>query len=158
MYCELCGKETGNLKKVIIEYSALRVCPECAKFGKLVPETTALAKDRKPSERLSLNAKRWTEKDVLEEAERKALVLDYPEKVKRARLSKGWTPEQLGKLLNEKKSIITKLEAGALIPDEKLTSKLEKNLNIKLMEAVKKVKVKKKKVSPTVLGDVIKIK
>ena len=37
MICELCGQDAPFLKPIMIEGSILKVCPNCAKFGKLVP-------------------------------------------------------------------------------------------------------------------------
>jgi len=158
MNCELCGKDSGILKKTLIEGSTLSVCAECARFGTLVQESAV--KDQKgPLESSPVSKKRWVGKDVFEEASKKELAVDYPQRIKRARLSKGWTPEEFGKVINEKRSIITKLESGELKPDERLTSKLQRTLNIKLMEDVEDIKVKaKKKKRPTYLGDVVKIK
>lgn len=157
MNCELCGKDTGYLKNVIIEQSTLKVCPQCMKFGKIAPAP--------PPDRGSVGGtgpaapRRAYARDVFTEDGRKELVLDYPERIKSARLGKGWTPEEFGKVINERKSIITKLESGELRPDKKLTSKLEKKLNISLMGEVEEteVKVKKKKSRPRLLGDIIKI-
>jgi putative transcription factor len=98
------------------------------------------------------------ERDVLSAHGSRELAMDYSTRVKKARMAKGWTPEDLGKKINEKKSLITKLEAGEIKPNEKLRKKLERTLGIKLTEELEDVKVAKKKSSPTVLGDIVKIK
>jgi putative transcription factor len=158
----MCGQESKTLKKAIIEYSVLRVCPSCAKFGKIVPDKPAFA-EKKPAPAASPSAapvstRKKPVKDVFESSGRKELAIDYSTRVKKARLAKGWTPEELGKVINEKKSLITKLETGEMKPNEKLIRKLEKTLNIRLMEELEDVKVGKKKAQPTVLGDIVKIK
>jgi len=161
MNCELCGQPSKALKKVIIEYSALRVCPNCARFGKPIPESVSKPSpgvQKAPSDKPATAPKRFTGRDVFTASSSRELATDYPKRVKNARVAKGMTPEQLGKRINEKKSIITKLEAGEMRPNEKLVKKLERNLGIRLMETVEDVEVRKKKARPTVLGDIVDIK
>jgi putative transcription factor len=158
MHCEMCGQDTRSLKKVIIEYSVLRVCPECAKFGRPVPESKGPSKVPAPIHDKPAGPKPRTGRDVLEASSTRELVSDYPQRVKKARVAKGMTPEELGKLINEKRSVISKLESGEHRPNEKLVRKLERSLNIKLMESVENVTVRKKEARPTTLGDIVKIK
>ena len=42
----------------------------------------------------------------------------------------------MGKKINERVSVINRIESGKMTPDTKLTRKLEKALNIKLLEKV----------------------
>ncbi|MBU4190217.1 MAG: TIGR00270 family protein, partial [Candidatus Thermoplasmatota archaeon] len=82
---------------------------------------------------------------------------DYAGKIKDARTKTNLTPEDLGKRINEKKTIITKIESGNMKPDENLVKKLEKTLNIKLMEKTKTEKVETKKTGGGLtIGDLIK--
>jgi putative transcription factor len=162
MNCEMCGQDTTVLKKVVIEYSVLNVCPSCARFGRPVPQSQSRAKETppptpSPAKPIPKPAAR-KERDVLSSHGGRELAMDYSERVKKARMSKGWTPEDLGKKINEKKSLITKLEAGEIKPNEKLRKKLERALGIKLTEELEDVRVAKKKSSPTTLGDIVKMK
>jgi putative transcription factor len=162
MNCEMCGQDTGVLKKVVIEYSVLNVCPSCARFGRPVPQSQSRAKETPaPSSSPAKSAPKpaaRTERDVLSAHSSRELAMDYSERVKKARVSKGWTPEDLGKKINEKKSLITKLEAGEIKPSEKLRKKLEKTLGITLTEELEDVRIAKKKASPTTLGDIVRMK
>jgi putative transcription factor len=60
------------------------------------------------------------------------LVPDWAKRVRAARETRTWTPEVLGKKLNEKKSIILKIESGNFRPPDALVRKLEHLLQIRL--------------------------
>jgi putative transcription factor len=68
--------------------------------------------------------------------------------------------EGRGKKINEKKSVVAKLEHGDMVPDEKLVKKLERALDISLKEELSPVSPPKKTDSAKsmTLGDFIKIK
>ena len=153
--CEMCGKKVSNLKTVLIEGSMLNVCPNCARFGKPVkPEIAATSVEI--AQRLELREKRLRTKNVFENIENE-LVDDYARKIRNARTKMNLTPEELGKKINEKKTIITKIESGSMKPDESLIKKLEITLNIKLMEKTKTEKVETKKTGGGLtIGDLIK--
>ncbi len=155
MICEMCGKKSSNLKPVLIEGSILNVCPNCAKFGKSVkPEITATSSEI--AQRLEKREKRFRTKNVFESVENE-LVDDYAEKIRNARVKMNLTPEKLGKKINEKKTVITKIESKSMRPDKKLVKKLETTLNIKLMGKTKTEKVEPKKTGRALtIGDLIK--
>lgn len=161
MICEMCGAEAPKLKKIKIEGSNLSVCPKCTKFGinhtkKSGPEeltyTTTI------SERLERREKRLKTKDVFEQSQDE-LATDYPRRIRKARASMGLSQEDLGKKINEKKSVVAKLETGDMIPDEKLVKKLEATLGISLKEKVSSVETPKRSEARRgfTLGDFLKI-
>jgi putative transcription factor len=147
------------LKRAVVEGSVLNVCGQCAKFGKIVEEKRESAEVRRESPRPIVSPGKSYSRDIFTEADKRVLAFDYSKRIRVARMEKGWTLEELGKVINEKKSIISKLENGMLRPDKRLVSKLEKTLKIKLMEEVgeKEVKVKKGKSRPRTLGDIVKL-
>lgn len=157
MICELCGKDTPYAKTVLIEGSFLKVCEDCTKFG----EEAKLEKKEEISfpisQRLEKRKMRMRAKDVYNTAT-KELASNYPQRIRNARNAMGWTQEKLGKKINEKKSVINKLETGDMTPDEKLIVKLEKALKISLTEEMKPVVIKKRKRAVYTLGDLIKIR
>jgi len=155
MICEMCGKKVSNLKTVLIEGSMLNVCPNCARFGKPVkPEIAATPVEI--AQRLELREKRLRTKNVFENIENE-LVDDYARKVRDARTKMNLTPEELGKRINEKKTVITKIESKSMRPDENLIKKLETTLNIKLTEKTKTEKVETKRTGGELtIGDLIK--
>ncbi|MCK5559857.1 MAG: TIGR00270 family protein, partial [Thermoplasmata archaeon] len=86
--------------------------------------------------RLEHRARRMTTKDVYEQGGEKELVVDFHKRIQQARNSLGWSQEELGQKINERKSVISKLESCSMKPDDKVVRKLEKALNIKLMEVI----------------------
>ena len=123
MQCDLCGKE-GNIVRTNIEGVEMSVCPDCAKFGRVLEplkKPTSIARHRP--------VRKIPELEVTE-----TVVSDFAQKIKSARERKGLKQEDFAKLLNEKASIIHKLETGSFIPPISLAKKLEKALGIKLVE------------------------
>jgi len=57
---------------------------------------------------------------------------DFPSLIRNARNKKGLTHDQLGQKINEKVTLIRKIESGALRPDEIMAKKLERFLGISL--------------------------
>jgi len=133
--CEVCGKQTQMLRVVSIEGSELNACPECARFGverSPKPKRTTAAPVH-VSEALEKREKRTHTIDVFQEAAEE-LAPDFSQRIRKARERLAWTPEDLGKKINEKKSVILKLEAGQMRPDDTLIRKVERALGIKLKE------------------------
>lgn len=64
------------------------------------------------------------------------IVENYGGAIKAARESKGMNLDQFAASILEKKGTLAKIESNNLVPDEKLTKKIEKALNIKLTETV----------------------
>ena len=140
MICEMCGKEVPFLKTVDVEGSRLQVCGSCSKFGTVAPSPKEKGDVPVVAARLEQREKRLKERDVFEGMTLE-LVDDYPDRIRKARQQHGWSQEELGKMLNEKKSVVAKLESGDIRPDEKLVKKLEGSLGIRLMEPVKNVQI-----------------
>jgi putative transcription factor len=123
MRCEICGKKIiGKPTKTKIESSVMLTCNECAKFGKIQREPPK-AKKRRTIKK----APRFREpsEEVIE---------DYKTIIRYAREQKGWSREELAEKLYEKASVINRIESGKMVPDIKLARKLERTLNIKLIE------------------------
>ncbi len=59
---------------------------------------------------------------------------DYDQRIRSARESTGLTQEELAKELNEKVSLIRKLERGDVLPSDGVQKKLERKLSISLTE------------------------
>jgi putative transcription factor len=60
------------------------------------------------------------------------LATDYDERIRTAREQAGLTQDELAKQLNEKASLIRKIEHGDTLPSDDVQTKLERNLNIDL--------------------------
>ena len=152
MNCDMCGKDT-QLLKAIIEGTELKVCKDCSKFGKVIGKIAEPVKEKK---------KKYVEEKEAEPEIVDGIVPDYASKVKNARESMGMKQEELAKKLNEKESVIHKIETGHYEPNLTLARKLEKFLKISLVESYEIEKEKNaKKASPEghlTIGDLIKIK
>jgi len=59
---------------------------------------------------------------------------DYDDRIREAREAEGVTQEELADDLNEKASLIRKLERGDILPSDDVKAKLEKKLEITLTE------------------------
>jgi ribosome-binding protein aMBF1 (putative translation factor) len=76
--------------------------------------------------------RRLEERDLYGDIGELELAPDWPKRVRGAREALGWTPEDFGKKLNEKKSIVLKLESGHFHPPDALVRKIEQLLKVRL--------------------------
>jgi len=141
MLCEMCGNEVESTSRIRIERSVLQLCPSCAKFGTPVDPPPAPAEaPPTPSRRTPAGAssrpvprgRRLEERDLYTEIGELELAPDWGHRVRKAREALTWTPEELGKRLNEKKSVVLKIETGELHPPDALVRKLEHLLKVRL--------------------------
>jgi putative transcription factor len=84
---------------------------------------------------------------------------DYGQKIRKARMQKGLSTKELALQIKEREHLIKKIENGELIPEELVRKKLEKVLEIRLIDAPINEEEKKvqSKLTPT-LGDLTTIK
>lgn len=148
-HCELCGKETA-LFKVAIEGTDMFVCSNCAKFGQIKerPKIPAPAAQKIFPQAKSLEP-------ALEVTE--VIVKDYAKKIRQAREKLGLNQEDFAKKINEKESLLQKMETGTFEPSLALARKLEKLLGLKLIEKFeeKKLSFAKESSEGMTLGDFI---
>lgn len=87
------------------------------------------------------------------------LVSEYGKLIAKVRQNKGMSRYEFSKNLNEKESVIERLEEESLEPDDKLVRKIEDFLNITLKERYENpaVQQKGKKKLKLTIGDVIKV-
>ncbi|MGQ9641190.1 MAG: multiprotein bridging factor aMBF1 [Candidatus Bathycorpusculaceae bacterium] len=163
--CEVCGRKIyGKPFRVIIEGAKMLVCNECSKHGKIVweeelkPKSLTL-KPRTTSPLIKMQSKK-PQANVAEPS--LELVEDFELKVKQAREKLGLSHEELGKRINEKVSVLKKIETGKMRPDNTLTAKLEHALKIKLLvppaeEKIPKAATPKPASRELTLGDLIQL-
>jgi len=160
MMCELCGKETQRIKTVFIEGTELKVCPECARFGEDRSSTkTETGVKAQIAQRLERRERRMKTRDVYSQGETLDLVEDYSTRIRDARMARDWKQETLAVKINEKKSVITKIESGHMRPNDALLKKLERALGITLKEKASTLKVDSKNISSKAmsLGDFVRV-
>lgn len=127
-YCELCGRQTAEQQKVIVDGTVFNVCVSCSRHGKpYVSQAQARVKKKHtPASSASSRTRRITLADET------ILAPDFANRIRHARMKAGLTHEQLGMKMNEKAQILKKFETGAIKPDELFAKKLERFLGIKL--------------------------
>lgn len=146
--CEMCGAETSTPKTVKVEGAELDVCENCADFGTEVrqpaTESTSTKYSTGSSSESSSSASgesgssgsggrsRSRRRDMFDDMEEVAQ--DYDERIRSAREAAGLSQQELAKELNEKASLIRKLERGASLPSDSVQKKLERRLDIALTE------------------------
>jgi putative transcription factor len=64
------------------------------------------------------------------------IVEDYGERIRKARMERGLSQKDLAMQMKEKELLIKKIEKGELIPEEDVRKKLEKALEIKLVDTI----------------------
>ena len=112
--CDICGKQR-KARPVMLEGAEVNACYGC------VPKGASEGKIRKA---------RRAPKKVKE----RVLLEDFSKVVREAISAKGWDLKTAAKELGISESYLRHIEKGDMKPDEKTVRKLEKGLNIKLME------------------------
>ncbi len=135
--CELCGRKTDRLYVVSIEGAILSVCKDCKDRGEVVAEV----REGKTKNADGIPA------DV---------VTDYYKRIRDARKRKRLKLEDVEKLTGIKKKLLKLFEEGKAVPTIDQAEKLEKVLDIELIETFDT----NKRVSnfQLTLGDVVKVK
>ncbi|MBI4399808.1 TIGR00270 family protein [Candidatus Micrarchaeota archaeon] len=117
--CEICGTgESGY--RVMVEGAKLNVCSDCSKHGKLITGPM-------PERRRVFQKRAEKELD---------LVPGYGQIVKNARLKMKIERTVLAEMLNEKESFIARIEEESTRPSEQLARRMEKQLEVKLLEEI----------------------
>ena len=163
MRCEVCGRKIhGTPIRAVIEGAKLTVCVECSKHGKIIREEQAEFGQRTPKKPLTpvpfVQKKKPAQAKVDTTQE---IVEGYDSKIRQAREKLGLSHEELGKKINEKASVLSKLETGKMTPNNLLVTKLEHTLKIKLLVPIKQEKISdfpKSLPLETTLGDLIQLK
>ena len=148
--CEMCGTETSTPKTVKIEGAELDVCDSCADFGTEVRTQESSQTSTKYSTSSSSDSSGSSgsgssggssgggggssrrRRDMFDEMDEVAA--DYDQRIRQARESAGLSQEDLAGELNEKASLIRKLERGDMLPSDSVQKKLERKLEISLSE------------------------
>ena len=104
-------------EKVLVEGNLLTVCKTCSKRGKPSNNQPNIQKSFvRPKKMIKPNKITFDDSTIL--------VNDFSEVIRKSRMIKGITHEQLGILIKERASLLRKIESGSLKPDEELTKKL----------------------------------
>lgn len=155
MHCEICGAEIlGTPHKIGTGGSELTVCNRCVKYGTVVGETPASQKNIRTGNtgfRPGVPGYKKIEIDEINP--------NYGQMIRKAREKIGLTQEKLAKKINEKMSLVGKIERSEIVPDDAVRKKLERLLDITLIERLEAQELRPSKGSKTLtLGDIALIK
>jgi putative transcription factor len=142
--CEMCGAETSSLTTTKVEGAELELCDDCSDFGTEVRTTSSSGSskystsssdgsssgDSSSTGSSSGGSSRRT--DMFDDMDEVAT--DYDQRIRQARESEELSQEDLANGLNEKASLIRKLERGDVLPSDGVKRKLERRLDISLTE------------------------
>jgi len=120
--CQLCGKDTDSAVKAKIEGAVMRVCSSCAEMGEKIQ-----TKSKKSNKKKKKSKRRRTSR-----TEEKVLANNYGRKIREEREDRELTMEELANMMNEKTSVIQKVEQEELKPDQSLAGKISKKLGLDL--------------------------
>lgn len=141
MRCEVCGRKIYRVPlRAVIEGAKLTVCSECAKHGKIIYEKEVAKQAPARKTFTSIPVRKKVVKANVDTSQE--MVEGYDSKIRNAREKLGLSQEELGKKINEKASVLKKIETGKMAPNNQLVTKLERTLKIKLLVTVADEKAK----------------
>ena len=142
--CEICGIQIlEKADRVYVEGNLLTVCKSCSKRGKPSSHQQNIQKTGNPSsyqqniQKIGFpRPKKIVKTEKITFDDTRILVSNLSEVLRKSRMSRGLTHEQLGLSLNERASLLRKIESGSIKPDEELAKKLERFFRIPLYTEV----------------------
>jgi len=134
------------LYRAEIEGTILEVCENCLKFGENLGEIQTS----------EVKAPVKIKSEIREET---VFVDNYGELIVESRKKMNLTREEFAKKINERESLIKRIESEKMRPDDKLTEKIEKFLGIKLKQLFESKHLEKKPMKGELtLGDIVEVK
>jgi len=128
--CNMCGSDVGKMYVISLEGSDLKVCKACSLFGKVKEIVMpVMKKEKKKNVESVAKVKLKPEKEIIQ-----MIIPNFSNIVKNARERKGLKQKEVAKLINEKESVIHKIESGTFKPSIKLAEKLERFFRIDLIQ------------------------
>ncbi len=146
----------------MISGAKLTVCISCAKLS--TTTWTPPSKTYQSSKRTGLASfkpKRHRKKATAPSGLDLELIEEYGNIIRNARRKQDLSHEDLGKKIGEKVSVLQKIETEKMIPDQRLSKKLEHALKIRLLKPLDHIKTQSDsttKPKELTLGDVVTIK
>nr|WP_263019211.1 multiprotein bridging factor aMBF1 [Natronobiforma cellulositropha] len=144
----MCGAETSSPKTIKVEGAKLDVCSNCTDFGTEIRSPSASSStstkystsssgssggsssNTPTASSSSAGGSSSRRRDMFDDMDE--IVTDYDDRIRRAREQEGLSQSELANELNEKASLIRKLERGETLPSDRVQSKLERYLDISL--------------------------
>lgn len=148
----MCGESSSTLYQAIIEGSILHVCQRCKGFGNAVEIENKYSEE---TGNIKVPRKIYVE-------ERTPFVIESAGKIiKSARESRALRQSQLAAMIGVKESVLHKIETSLMKPELDMARKLEKVLDIKIIddyEDADKAKPFSLDKENLTIGDLIKFK
>jgi putative transcription factor len=161
MQCNMCGKNliSGDIFHIKVEGTILKTCEKCANHG-IILKKINLGLNISHKKKKTIINKRPIIEDVIETEE--IIVDNYSEIIKNSREKMNIKQEDFAKKLNEKDSLIHKIETGHIKPDIKLAKKIGSFLGVKLIDEIQLNISNNKEINKSsenlTIGDIIKIR
>ena len=124
--CEICGKEMKDEYEIELEGAHLTVCEDCSRG--------------KPAQKRGTIQHAVSHRRDFGDSEQDEVVEGYGAIMRRARESAGMSLKELGEKINEKESILSRIEWEKTTPPDSIARKLEKELGIKIIQKKPAVK------------------
>lgn len=123
--CELCGRAMGGIYVVEVEGVELRICAKCANGKRVIrKEEPAEKKGKKQAQAMQMpRKKRPEEADIVD---------NYSNVIREAREKMDLPLKVLAEMINEKETLLLRIEQNKTVPSVELAKKLEKALGVKL--------------------------
>lgn len=155
--CEMCGTDVASPNRVKVEGAVLDVCDACTDFGTEIRDqqssggastkysTGGSGAGSSSGGGSSSNTSTTSRsggggrggggrgRDMFDDID--DVAQDYDDRIRQARESRDLSQEDLAKKLNEKASLIRKLERGSMLPSDDVQRKLERELDVDLSES-----------------------
>jgi len=162
--CPICGGIIwGKGQRVLLEGAKITVCDNCAQHGTKIYKPSTNVQIKKTAQmKPQIAPKRQLFKPKgIEDLE---IVLDYAKRIRNVRSNLRLNQDQFAQKLNEKPSLLRRIEAGKVEPNIKLAKKIQEVYKIKLLKkidetefSVQETKFMKKSTGSS-LGDIAFIK
>ncbi len=140
----MCGSDQSSLTTVKVEGAELELCGDCKEFGTEVrtesssSTSTKYSTSSSNSDESSTNSTGSTTSSASQSGgmfdNMDEIAADYDNRIRQARESRSLSQEDLADSLNEKASLIRKLERSDILPSDDVREKLERRLDISLVE------------------------
>lgn len=128
--CEICGVEIkGKVQYITIGGSKLQVCKACARHGTVVvlDKKAKTTLGGEPVQLVKAKRRLYEQMDLAIEEET-GIGEEYGRKIKEAREKAGLKQAELAKRINEKQSLVRKIENEEIIPSKEVWGKIERVL------------------------------
>jgi putative transcription factor len=113
----------------------MHTCRNCGRFGEVLGEVAVKVQEDVQTNRIHVPVQQAVEEEITEQ-----VVQDFSSRLRRAREKLGMDQKDFAQYVAEKESIVSKLENGSFVPSLKTARKLERKLNIRLIEEIKEEK------------------